>query len=137
MSEGGKWTRRHWWREVTGAVRAVFSMFEGKRDARAPMRLSMFRVVLALFAWDYHNNWPQTWTTDAWVALALILFALPVSDLFAKVPVSEAAAALEGFFSAVASKSAAGAAERAYSAFGTARPTVLPGQGDTPSLEEK
>lgn len=133
-----RWSRRHLWREIGDLVRVPISMFEGKhREPRAPLRFSMFRVILALFAWDFHRNFPTTWTSDDWTALALILFALPLSDLFARVPVSEAVGALEAFFGHVTAKSAAGAARRFVAGGGAGPPTELPDQGEVPSPEDK
>jgi len=96
----------------------------------------MFRVILAAFAWEYLKHWPETWTSDAWIAMGLILFALPISDLAAKVPASEAVEALQAIMVSFSAKSTAGAAERLHTAYGR-RETQLPGQGDVPDPEEK
>lgn len=115
-------TRRHPWREFAAVMRAPLTMFEAKhRDPRGPVRFSMFRVIVGMFAWAFYSNWPQEWTRDSWVALALILFALPIDTLMAKVPASEATEALSAVFSSFAAKSAAGAAERLHGAYGTMR----------------
>lgn len=93
------WTRRHWIREARSAYCDVSSMFRGPSG-----KYSQTRLIVALMAIQFARHWPEAWTPDATLALAVIVFALAVDALFARVPVVETLKALETFFSAVAGR---------------------------------
>ncbi len=85
--------RRSFRRRALAALAYPLSMWESKHDPRV-RRLSQFRVVVGIFAFAFVRHWPEVWNGPAVAALAVLALALPVSDLFARVPVSEA---LEAF----------------------------------------
>lgn len=82
----------------------ALSWLEEKEDGKR--RLSGFRMVLALFAVTFVKHWPAEWNGPGVAALAVIVFGLPVRDLFRAVPVSEALAALRVFFENTMGKAA-------------------------------
>lgn len=95
-------TRRHWGREVWERVRYPLSMLESKHQKGR--RLSQFRVVVLLMAIGFFQHWPAEWSNGSAFALAMILLAIPIGDLFARVPVAEALAALQVVFAAAGGK---------------------------------
>lgn len=101
----GGFSRRHWGRDLLGGVRYPLRMFEGKSG-----KLSQFRVILFMFACAFVVNWPGEWTNAARDALAIIVFGLPVGDLFALIPAAEALGAVQAFFGKVTGRNAAAAA---------------------------
>ena len=70
----------------------------GKREF-SQLRVAVF---VSLVAFVY--NWPESFGPWDFAALATILLALPISDLFAKAPVQEALTALTVIFAGAASK---------------------------------
>jgi len=100
-------------RRLLSALAYPLSMWESKRDPRI-RRLSQFRVVVGLFAFAFMRHWPTEWTWPAVWALAVLALALPVSDLFSRVPVAEALDAFRQIAVAAASRggSPAGADSR-------------------------
>lgn len=98
-----RFTRRHWAREVRSYVVGTYldltGMFRG-----ASGKFSQFRLILAVVVVQYSRHWPGEWNGDAVAALAILVFALPVDALFARVPVTEALGALQAFFGAIAGK---------------------------------
>lgn len=95
-------TRRHWGREAVDIVRWPFSMLEGKHSR--DRRFSLFRVILLICVVAFVKHWPGTWDVWSWAALATIVLAAPVADLFAAAPVKEALAALTAICADVAAK---------------------------------
>jgi len=92
-----KATRRHWYREVGTILYFPLSMLASKHGSKG-RGLSQFRVILFMFAVGFVSHWPVVWSADSVMALMALVFALPISDLFSKVPVGEAVGALEAFF---------------------------------------
>lgn len=90
--------RRSFWRIVGDLAYWPFSMLGSKHDTRH-RHLSQFRVVLFSFAVAFIVHWPDDWTGHDVAALAILVFALPLGDLFARVPVAESVDALAVFFS--------------------------------------
>lgn len=97
-----QFTRRHWGREVWERVRYPLTMLESKHQKGR--RLSQFRVVVLLMAIGFYLHWPADWSTGSALALSMILLAIPIGDLFARVPVAEALAALQVVFAAAGGK---------------------------------
>lgn len=95
-------TRRHWGREVWERIRYPLTMLESKHQKGR--RLSQFRVVVLLMAVGFYRHWPGDWSTGSAFALSMILLAIPIGDLFARVPVAEALAALQVVFAAAGGK---------------------------------
>lgn len=94
-----RWTRRSIVREAVDGAHYILRMFEGKTG-----KLSMLRVIVFGFAVGFWRHWPELWNDSVRDALALIVFALPVADLFALIPGAEALAALQSFFLAAIGK---------------------------------
>lgn len=86
------------------ALSYPLTMFEGKHGDPRMRRLSQFRVVVGLFAIQFVRHWPDAWTGAEVSALAVIVLALPVADLFARVPVTEALDAFRQIAVAAASR---------------------------------
>jgi len=95
--------RRHWRRELTSAVNWTLSPWVDKGD-NGKGRLSQFRLLLTLFGMAYVWHWPVTHSWEGAALAGVIIFALPIRDLFGKVPVSEAMGALRAVFEAMMSK---------------------------------
>lgn len=123
-------TRRGARRTAEEVLRSLLSMFESKHRAqRGPARYSELRIIDAAFAVAFVAHWPDGWTTPAVIALALILFALPVDTLMAKVPASEAMEAVQAFFGAFGAKAtgnAIAALSDAHAAVTTETPEAQP-----------
>jgi hypothetical protein len=66
--------------------------------------LSAFRVVVVLSFVMFCFHWPDVWGVWEWAALTVIVFALPVDDLFAAVPGKEALQALTAIFGGMVSR---------------------------------
>ena len=99
--------RRHWTRELTSAVNWTLSPWVDKGD-NGKGRLSQFRLLLFLFGLAYVWHWPEAHSWEGVALAAVIIFALPIRDLFGKVPVSEAMGALRAVFEAMMSKQMSG-----------------------------
>jgi len=96
--------RRNWQREWRGRLWYPFTMFEGKANGRRH-GLSLFRVVLFTLTLTFVRHWPASpWGKWDWATLAVLVFAMPVSDLFAAVPAKELLATLTAIFAALARK---------------------------------
>ena len=95
-------SRRHWSRELTNAALWFLSTWVDKGDESK--RLSQFRVLLTLFGVAYVWHWPATHSWEGVALAGVIIFGLPIRDLFAKVPVSEAMDALRAVFEAMWAK---------------------------------
>lgn len=94
-------TRRHWGREALAVVRYPFRVLEGPSGKLSGLRMTL-AVVLAL-VWLVLTRGEHFTMPDVYV-LAVVVFALPLSDLFAMVPVREALAALVAVFGGAAAK---------------------------------
>ena len=100
-------SRRSWGRQARAFVRSALSIFESKsRDANGAVRYSQFRIVLFGFAVMFVTHWPATWDKWSVLALAVLVLALPVEDLFRKVPVADAMDAQAAVFSGAVAKGA-------------------------------
>lgn len=92
-------SRRHWGRDLMAGVRYPLRMFEGRHG-----KVSQFRVILFMFAVAFVVHWPATWSDSARDALAIIVFGLPIGDLFALIPIADALGAVQAFFGNVTRK---------------------------------
>jgi len=88
-------TRRHWLREVREALSLPLTMFYG----RGKKGVSQFRVVVFALSVTFITHWPETWGPWEFAALAVLVLAIPVGDLFAAAPIAEGLAALTAIFS--------------------------------------
>lgn len=66
--------------------------------------LSMQRVILGAFVFQFFHHFPTDWDMPAVAAMAVLTFALIVETLFAAVPVREGLAALVAIFGGAAAK---------------------------------
>jgi hypothetical protein len=94
--------KRSIWRNIGNPI----TMLHDKHVERES-EWSAFRTILFLFAWGYLSHWPDVLTGPAVALAAVIIFGLPIRDLFSKVPVSEALGAIRSFFDNVMGKAAA------------------------------
>lgn len=97
-----RFTRRHWGRELLDFVLWPTSMFMSKH--KRGRELSMQRVILGAFVFQFFHRFPTDWDMPAVAAMAVLTFALIVETLFAAVPVREGLAALVSIFGAAVGK---------------------------------
>ena len=94
-------TRRSWYREIGNPL----SLFQGAHPGRGNKKWSAFRLVVIGLWIAFLMNWPQSpWGAWDFGALAVLVFAFPVADLFAAAPVMEALGALAAIFGATVAK---------------------------------